>query len=157
MIWIQTRLTAFCMFLCTSHAACHFSNTQFRFFFFFSFFFSSFFCSLFAAVCLRKLHTHFKMFTFDQECAHYKRVPCPVEACIPFPVCIRLSISLPFSLLHKMEQVFARGRGYCSTYMYIVWHGVTSESNCEFCFISCCQSTSKDAEDAAVRRSSREL
>lgn len=145
MIRIQTRLTTFCMFLCTSHAACHFSYSSVPFFFFL---FAPFLLLLFA---LENYTLISKCLLLTRSVHTTLRVPCP-EACIPFPVCIAPTVFLasspislsPFrfslSLSHKMEYVFARGR-----WEGIVWHGVTSERICELFFFSCCQPTSKDA------------
>lgn len=111
MIRIQTRLTTFCMFLCTTHAACHFSLLLSVPFFFFPF------CSLFAAVCLRKLHTHFKMFTFDWECAHY--TTCSVSRSL-YPVsCLHCTERFP-NLSSRLSppsfsvSVAQNGVGVCS-------------------------------------------
>lgn len=108
MIRIQTRLTTFCMFLCTSHAACHFSYSSVPFFFFL---FAPFLLLLFA---LENYTLISKCLLLTRSVHTTLRVPCP-EACIPFPVCIAPTVFLasppislsPFrfslSLSHKME------------------------------------------------------
>lgn len=86
MIRIQTRLTTFCMFLCTSHAACHFSYSSVPFFFFLS----APFLLLFA---LENYTLISKCLLLTRSVHTTLRVPCP-EACIPFPVCIAPSVFL---------------------------------------------------------------
>lgn len=90
MIRIQTRLTTFCMFLCTSHAACHFSYSSVPFFFFL---FAPFLLLLFA---LENYTLISKCLLLTRSVHTTLRVPCP-EACIPFPVCIAPTVFLASS------------------------------------------------------------
>lgn len=112
MIRIQTRLTTFCMFLCTSHAACHFSYSSVPFFFFL---FAPFLLLLFA---LENYTLISKCLLLTRSVHTTLRLPCP-GACIPFPVCIApsvflasppISLSLPFLPL----SVAQNGVGVCS-------------------------------------------
>lgn len=107
----------------TSHNVLHVSlhfTCRLSFFLLFRSVFLFPFCSLFAAaVCLRKLHTHFKMFTFDQECAHY--TTCSVSRSL-YPVsCLHCTERFPSLFSHlslpsvsPSLSVAQNGVGVCS-------------------------------------------